>query len=72
MFEKVSNYLNRSHMGMGNGMLEISEGRELDWLEIEDDNIDLKTIHDKYKHKSIEELDQEWEEFLESQTFESI
>lgn len=43
-----------------------------DWPEGEDDNIDFDAIQERNKNKTVEELDDEWDEFVRSLKLESI
>lgn len=42
------------------------------WPEGEDDNIDFNAVHEKNKNKTVEDLDQEWAEYLKTLKLESI
>lgn len=43
-----------------------------DWPEGEDDNIDFDAIHERNKNKTVEELDAEWDEYLQTLKLERI
>ena len=45
-----------------------------DWPEAEDDNLDelLKKAYERNKNKTVEELDDEWDEFVKNLKLESI
>lgn len=42
------------------------------WPEGENDNIDFNAVHEKNKNKTVEDLDQEWAEYLKTLKLESI
>lgn len=42
------------------------------WPEGEDDNIDFNAVHEKNKDKTVEDLDQEWAEYLKTLKLEAI
>lgn len=42
------------------------------WPEGEDDNIDFNAVREKNKNKTVEDLDQEWTEYLKTLKLEAI
>ena len=47
---------------------------DYDWPEAEDDNLDelLKKAYERNKNKTVEELDDEWDEFVKNLKLETI
>lgn len=50
------------------------EKYDYDWPEGEDDNLDelLKKAYERNKNKTVEELDDEWDEFVKNLKLETI
>ena len=50
------------------------EKYDYDWQEAEDDNLDelLKKAYERNKNKPVEELDDEWDEFVKNLKLETI
>ena len=56
------------------GLIDMIEKYDYDWPEAEDDNLDelLKKASERNKNKTVEDLDQEWEEFVRTLKLERI
>ena len=56
------------------GLSEMAKKDIYDWPEGEDDNLDelLKKAYERNKNKTVEELDDEWDEFVKSLKLETI
>lgn len=55
-------------------LIDMIEKYDYDWPEAEDDNLDelLKKAYERNKNKTVEELDDEWDEFVKNLKLESI
>ena len=55
-------------------LIDMIEKYDYDWPEAEDDNLDelLKKASERNKNKTVEELDAEWDEFVNSLKLEMI
>ena len=56
------------------GLIDMVEKYDYDWPEAEDDNLDelLKKAYERNKNKTVEELDDEWDEFVKNLKLETI
>ena len=56
------------------GLNDMAKKDIYDWPEGEDDNLDelLKKAYERNKNKTVEELDDEWDEFVKTLKLESI
>ena len=56
------------------GLIDMIEKYDYDWPEAEDDNLDelLKKAYERNKNKTVEELDDEWDEFVKTLKLERI
>ena len=55
-------------------LIDMIEKYDYDWPEAEDDNLDelLKKAYERNKNKTVEELDDEWDEFVKNLKLETI
>ena len=66
------NYFLKSLILNLEGLIDMKKQDIYAWPEAEDDNIDFNAVHEANKGKSVDDLDQEWSEYIKNLKLETI